>query len=115
MAGLTIGKLAAEAGVSVETVRFYQRRGLLALPERRGSGFREYTEADQWRLGFIRRARRLGFKLTEIRDLLRPGRARATRDITPAAAAEVAAVGDQITRPSGLASPHQVLSQGCDP
>ena len=57
MAGLTIGKFAAAEGVGVETVRFYQRRGLLALPERRNSGFREYSEADRWRLGFIRRAR----------------------------------------------------------
>jgi len=70
MAGLTIGKFAADGGVSVETVRFYQRRGLLSLPERRGSGFREYTEADQWRLAFIRRAQQLGFTLAEIRDLL---------------------------------------------
>jgi MerR family regulatory protein len=49
MAGLTIGKFAAAEGVGVETVRFYQRRGLLALPERRGSGYREYTEADRLR------------------------------------------------------------------
>lgn len=66
MDGLTIGKFAAAEGVGVETVRFYQRRGLLALPERRGSGYREYSEADQWRLAFIRRARRLGFTLGEI-------------------------------------------------
>ena len=61
MAGLTIGKFAATAGVGVETVRFYQRRGLLARPERGGSGFREYSEDDQWRLAFIRRAQQLGF------------------------------------------------------
>jgi MerR family transcriptional regulator, mercuric resistance operon regulatory protein len=63
MAGLTIGKFAATAGVGVETVRFYQRRGLLARPERGGSGFREYSEDDQWRLAFIRRAQQLGFTL----------------------------------------------------
>src|SRR5258707_3470335 len=102
MNGLTIGKFAADAGVSVETVRFYQRRGLLALPERRGSGFREYTEADQWRLGFIRRARRLGFTLTEIRDLLGPAEARSTGDITLAAEAKLAAIGDPIPQ---LAAP----------
>ena len=50
MAGLTIGKFAAAAGVGVETVRFYQRRGLLPLPQRGPGGFREYTEADQWRM-----------------------------------------------------------------
>jgi MerR family transcriptional regulator, mercuric resistance operon regulatory protein len=53
MAGLTIGKLAAAEGVGVETVRFYQRRGLLALPERRASGFREYSDADLWRLAYF--------------------------------------------------------------
>jgi probable F420-dependent oxidoreductase len=50
MPGLTIGKFAAAEGVGVETVRFYQRRGLLAQPERQGHGFREYSEADRWRL-----------------------------------------------------------------
>ena len=74
MAGLTIGKLAAAEGVGVETVRYYQRRGLLSQPERRGSGYREYSESDRARLVFIRRARRLGFTLAEIADLLGPGR-----------------------------------------
>jgi len=72
MSGMTIGKLAAAEGVSVETVRFYQRRGLLAEPERHGSGYREYSDADRSRLVFIRRARQLGFSLGEIADLLGP-------------------------------------------
>jgi MerR family transcriptional regulator, mercuric resistance operon regulatory protein len=92
MPGLTIGKFAAAEGVGVETVRFYQRRGLLALPERSGSGYREYTEADRWRLAFIRRARRLGFTLGEIGDLLGPAEARSRDDILRAAEA---ARGDQ--------------------
>jgi DNA-binding transcriptional MerR regulator len=96
MAGLTIGKFAAAEGVGVETVRFYQRRGLLALPERRGSGYREYSEADRWRLAFIRRARALGFTLEEIRDLLGPAEARSTGDIVRAAEARVGAVDRQI-------------------
>ena len=95
MAGLTIGKFAAAEGVSVETIRFYQRRGLLALPER-GSGFREYSAADQWRLAFIRRARLLGFTLTEIADLLGPAEARSTEDITRAAEAKLGAINDQL-------------------
>jgi MerR family mercuric resistance operon transcriptional regulator len=95
MAGLTIGKFAAAEGVSVETIRFYQRRGLLALPER-GSGFREYSAADQWRLAFIRRARLLGFTLTEIADLLGPAEARSTEDITRAAEAKLGAINGQI-------------------
>lgn len=95
MTGLTIGKLAAAQGVGVETVRFYQRRGLLSLPERPGPGFREYSEADQWRLAFIGRAKRLGFTLAEIGDLLGPAQARSTGDIVAAAQAKLAAVDDQ--------------------
>jgi DNA-binding transcriptional MerR regulator len=91
MAGLTIGKFAAAEGVGVETVRFYQRRGLLAPPARGRSGFREYSADDQWRLAFIRRARALGFSLAEIRDLLGPAQARSTAQITAAAEQKLAA------------------------
>jgi MerR HTH family regulatory protein len=73
MAGMTIGKLAAGEGVGVETVRFYQRRGLLALPDRAGSGFREYSEDDRRRLAFIRRARQLGFTLGRSATCWEPG------------------------------------------
>jgi DNA-binding transcriptional MerR regulator len=113
MAGLTIGKLAAEAGVSVETVRFYQRRGLLVLPERRGSAFREYTPADQWRLAFIRRARQLGFTLTQIRDLLGPAEASSTADITRAAGAKLAEITRQIAELAELQCRLRRLVQVC--
>jgi DNA-binding transcriptional MerR regulator len=96
MAGLTIGKFAAAEGVSVETVRFYQRRGLLPVPERRRSGFREYTQTDLWRLAFIRRARRLGFTLGEIGDLLGPAEARSTGDLVLAAQAKLESVDEQL-------------------
>jgi len=66
---LTIGKLAAAAHVGVETVRFYQRRGLLATP-RRIDGIRRYGKADLSRLRFIRQAQTAGFTLEEIRQLL---------------------------------------------
>jgi DNA-binding transcriptional MerR regulator len=93
MSGMTIGKLAAAEGVSVETVRFYQRRGLLAEPERHGPGYREYSDADRSRLVFIRRARQLGFSLGEIADLLGPVQA---DDIARAAQARLTAVDTQI-------------------
>jgi MerR family mercuric resistance operon transcriptional regulator len=102
MAGMTIGKLAAGEGVGVETVRFYQRRGLLALPDRAGSGFREYSEDDRRRLAFIRRARQLGFTLGEIGDLLGSSDShgsadgRRADDIVRAAEAKLAAIGEQI-------------------
>jgi DNA-binding transcriptional MerR regulator len=94
MPGLTIGKFAAAQGVGVETVRFYHRRGLLPLPERRTCGYREYSDADQGRLAFIRRARRLGFTLDEIRDLLGPAGARSTDEIAAAARAKLAELDD---------------------
>jgi DNA-binding transcriptional MerR regulator len=96
MPGLTIGKLAAAGGVGVETVRFYQRRGLLAEPARAGSGYREYSAADQERLEFIRRARRLGFTLGEISDLLGPAEANSTAEIVSAAQAKLADVERQV-------------------
>jgi DNA-binding transcriptional MerR regulator len=96
MTGMTIGKLAAAEGVGVETVRFYQRRGLLPQPERRGGGYREYTEADRWRLVFIRRARLLGFTLSEIADLLGPAEAQSTQEIAEAAEAKLADIDNQV-------------------
>ena len=115
MAGLTIGKFAAAHGVGVETVRFYQRRGLLPRPERRaGGGYREYTEADQGRLAFIRRARRLGFTLEEIADLLGPAEARSTDDIAAAAEAKLAAVDDQVRELMRLRCRLRRLVQVCE-
>lgn len=67
---MTIGALARAAGVGVDTVRFYEREGLLPQPARRASGYRQYTAATVQRLRFIRRAKELGFSLDEIRDLL---------------------------------------------
>lgn len=96
MPGLTIGKLAAAEGVGVETVRYYQRRGLLSQPERRGAGYREYSEADRARLVFIRRARRLGFTLAEIADLLGPAEASSAAEIARAAQGKLADVDAQL-------------------
>ena len=114
MAGLTIGKLAAAAGVSVETVRFYQRRGLLPRPERAGSGFREYSGADQARLDFIRRAGRLGFTLSEVSDLLGPAEARSSEEILRAAEAKITAIEAQIRELTSLRCRLRRLVQVCE-
>ena len=66
---LTIGKLAAAGGVGVETIRFYQRKGLLEAPPRDG-GVRRYSSEDVRRLKFIRQAQAAGFTLAEIAELL---------------------------------------------
>jgi MerR family mercuric resistance operon transcriptional regulator len=69
VAGLTIGKFASAGGVGVETIRFYQRRGLLETPTRNG-GIGRYGSKDVRRLRFIRQAQAAGFTLEQIRELL---------------------------------------------
>ncbi len=66
---LTISQLAHEAGVHVETVRYYERRGLLREPPRTPAGYRQYSTADLRRLQFIARAKLLGFTLAEVARL----------------------------------------------
>ena len=67
---LKIGDVARRAGVGVETVRYYERRGLLKEPARNAAGYRQYAEDAVARVRFIRRARELGFTLKEIGELL---------------------------------------------
>ncbi|MGH8146108.1 MAG: heavy metal-responsive transcriptional regulator [Rhodanobacteraceae bacterium] len=66
----TIGALARRAGVGIDTIRYYEREGLLPEPQRRASGYRDYGPGVVERLRFIRRAKDLGFTLEEIRELL---------------------------------------------
>ena len=68
--GLTIGTFAGAAGVNVETVRFYQRRGLLTAPDRPYGSIRRYGPADVARVKFVKAAQRLGFSLDEVAGLL---------------------------------------------
>ncbi len=70
MKKFTVGKLAKEAGVNVETVRYYERTGVLPKPERKASGYRLYSEEDVKRIRFIKHAQQLGFTLKEIQELL---------------------------------------------
>jgi DNA-binding transcriptional MerR regulator len=67
---MTIGVLARDSGVNLETIRFYERSGLLPTPQRSAAGYRHYQAVDLSRLRFIRRGRELGFSLEEIRSLL---------------------------------------------
>lgn len=69
---MTIGQLADAAGVNLETVRYYERRGLLPEPPRTAAGYRQYGPGELWRLRLIGRAKRLGFTLAEIGQLLDP-------------------------------------------
>lgn len=67
---LTIGAVAKRVGVAIDTIRYYEREGLLPEPQRRASGYRSYGEGTVAQLRFIRRAKELGFTLDEIRELL---------------------------------------------
>lgn len=67
---LTIGKLSKATAVNVETIRYYERIGLLSAPSRTESGYRTFSERDAARLRFIKRGRELGFSLDEIRTLI---------------------------------------------
>lgn len=67
----TIGAFAKAVGVNVETIRFYQRKGLLPQPEKPSGGIRRYGEADVSRLRFVKSAQRLGFSLDEVTQLLK--------------------------------------------
>ena len=70
MKNLTIGQLAKETGTHVETIRYYERQGLIAEPPRRASGYREFPPEYVERIRFIKRAQTLGFTLREISELL---------------------------------------------
>src|SRR3990172_2742724 len=90
---LTIGKVAAQAGVGVDTVRFYEQAGLLKKAMRTAAGYRLYENGEVARLRFIRRAKALGFSLEEIRELLAlndgGGRRRSVRAIAERRLAEL--------------------------
>ncbi len=73
---MQIGQLARQAGVPIDTVRYYERNGLLPTPSRRESGYRDYEVRDVSQLRFVRRAKALGFTLNEVRELLALSRRR---------------------------------------
>ena len=93
MGTLTIGRLAEAAEVGIDTVRFYERAGLLKKPQRTAAGYRLYGGSDAARLRFIRRAKALGFSLEEIAELLRlndgGGRRGAVRALAKRRVAEI--------------------------
>jgi DNA-binding transcriptional MerR regulator len=71
MDALTIGKLGRATGTKIETIRYYEKIGLLPKPRRTSGNYRSYTAEHQQRLGFIRRARELGFSIDDVRELLK--------------------------------------------
>src|SRR6267378_250768 len=116
MKSLTIGHLAREAGVNLETVRYYERQGLLAKPPRSASGYRLFPSDAAQRLRFIRRAQQLGFSLKEIRELLslRVSRTTTSRDIRARAESKIADIEAKIRSLDSMKKTLRKLTNVCD-
>ncbi|MDF1552859.1 MAG: MerR family DNA-binding protein [Deferrisomatales bacterium] len=93
----TIGQVAKAAGVGVETVRFYERKGLVSRPERAERGFRRYPPETVSRVRFIRRAKKLGFTLREIAELLALRADPSCEEIRARAEDKLASINGKIT------------------
>src|SRR3981189_3863941 len=92
MEAVGIGQLAKRGGVGIDTVRYYERNGLLAPRTRLASGYRRYSELELARLRFIRRAQALGFTLKEIKELLSLSAQRDVARVKRSAQAKLAGV-----------------------
>ncbi len=114
MSGMTIGKLASAAGVNVETIRYYQRLGLLEAPSRPPGGVRRYTEDAASRVRFIKRAQELGFSLAEIRRLMRLGDPQSCGEARALAAEKLALVESRIADLERLRGVLRELIGRCD-
>ena len=116
MKTMTIGKVARDAEVGVETVRFYEREGLLRKPDRKPSGYRQYDVETIDRLRFIKRAKWLGFSLQEIKGLLGlrldPSATRA--DIRDRAEAKMADIDARIKELKRMKKALLKLTKACD-
>ncbi|MBL8980596.1 MAG: MerR family transcriptional regulator [Gemmatimonadetes bacterium] len=115
---LRIGDLAARTDVTVETLRYYEKRGLLPAPGRRVSGYREYPEATVLLVRFIKRAQSLGFTLAEVEELVRL-RARAWMGDAPhrlreATVAKVRDIDERLRQLRALRSELTALVAECD-
>lgn len=111
MATYTIGRLAEAAGVHVETVRYYERRGLLRQPPRSPGGYRQYGDDDLWRLQFVGRGKTLGFTLTEIAELLEGSGDGSAEAVLRAAHRKIAAL---VEREAALAETRARLAELAD-
>ena len=116
MRPMTIGRLADAAGVGVETVRFYERRGLIQQPPKpNGTGFRVYPEETEHRIRFIRQGQELGFSLREIQELLslRADPAANSADVHERATAKLAEVNRKMMELERIRAALEVLISAC--
>lgn len=113
---LRIGEVAAQAGVNVQTLRYYERRGLLAEPERTRSGYRLYPASAVKLVRFIKRAQGLGFSLAEINRLLelRDDRASSCEDVRTLALAKIETVETKMRQLAAMKHALELLVRSCD-
>ena len=113
---LTIGRLARLGGVNLETIRYYEREGLLQKPPRTPAGYRMFPSDTARRVRFIKRAQELGFSLSEIRELLalkmKPGTNR--KDIRARAEAKIADIEQKIETLERMKRALRNMTERCD-
>ncbi len=116
MQALTIGEVAKRAGVGVDTVRFYEREGLIDEPPRRPSGYRQYPPDTVQRVRFIRRAKELGFTLPEIQELISlrdGGNGRRRKDVLALAQAKMSDIDQRLSKLQAMRSALYALVETC--
>jgi len=112
---LSIGRLAELAGVSVETIRFYQRRGLLLEPDKPEQGYRRYSRQAADQIGFIKRAQALGFTLDEVGMLLRPAQADVCGATRRLAVAKLELIDAKVAKLLAARNALEQLIEQCEP
>lgn len=115
MNGLTIGQLAKASGVNLQTVRYYERRGLLSPETRTESGYRIFASDTSRRIRFVKRAQELGFTLSEIQDLLslRVGSGSNCVDVRKRAQAKLAGIDVKIRHLESMRASLARLIRSC--
>lgn len=108
-----IGQLAKHAGVAIDTVRYYERNGMLSPAGRLESGYRRYGDAELERLQFIRRAKALGFSLADIRELLSLSDGRSVAKVKRAAQAKLADIEQRLAELQRVREGLQSLVAAC--
>ena len=113
---MQIGEAAKATGVSAKMIRHYEAIGLIPAADRRDSNYRDYSHHDLHRLGFIRRARDLGFSIEEIRDLLKlwGDKSRSSRDVKTLALSHIAELKAKITLLDEMRATLTHLAEACD-
>lgn len=113
---MKIGQVAERAAVNIDTVRYYERRGLLPEPERRPSGYRDYSDETVPLIRFIKRAQELGFSLKEIEDLISlraGGNGRRRGDVRGLAEAKILDIDQKLVRLQAMRSALLRLLESC--